>query len=73
MVTDFSTGVQVAGMFQTERFISVIESADEFKALLKCSRTQFAIFFRKQIPVRFSKIRGAVKKFPEMWYTNVMV
>lgn len=45
MVTDFSTGVQVAGMFQTERFISVIESAEEFKALHKYSRTQFAIFF----------------------------
>jgi len=56
LVTDFSTGVQVAGMFQTERFISVIESVDEFKALLKCSRAQFAIFFRKQTPVWFSEM-----------------
>jgi hypothetical protein len=62
VVTDFSAGVQVVGMFQTERFISVIESADEFKALHKYSRTQFAIFFRKQTPVWFSEIYISLMK-----------
>jgi len=55
LVTHFSTGVQVAGMFQTERFISVNESADEFKHLINAAGLNLPFFLESRLQCGFLK------------------